>query len=162
MYSPIRSCLRQGLLIRARLKPQSCGHFLRLGGKCKQTYASTGSYNPATVTVWVTLGGRLFMFTPQTQKVYRTATNLRFQPSSIHKPCLYLHFDKDQPPKNDVPNQKKKHFKHFFTNLHNLYTAHCSICTFLVGTCMAVNCQDLPDQIIGYLPNRPSYIPVFS
>ena len=110
----------QGLLIRARLKPQSCGHFLRLGGKCKQTYASTGSYNPATVTVWVTLGGRLFMFTPQTQKVYRTATNLRFQPSSIHKPWFFSYnyfsgiFQSGGGHKGVEKNQQKTRHASFF------------------------------------------------
>ena len=38
--------------------------------------------SPATVTVWVTLGGLMFIFTPQTQKVCATATNGRCKPSS--------------------------------------------------------------------------------
>ena len=37
-------------------------------------------------------------------------------------------------------------------------TTQCSLCSFLVETCWAVNCQDFPDQIISDLLNKPMYI----
>ena len=49
--------------------------------------------SPATVTVWVTLGGLMFMFTPQTQKVCGTATNGRCKPSSYIILGLYSKLD---------------------------------------------------------------------